>query len=166
MVDMTVGVDTYVTVAEADDFISKYYPEFDDLAVVWGVLTEREKASYLYTSLQQMEALVLQGKPLDRNQHLQFPRIKCFKPATKENPTIPNEVKEAQIENALELLNADLGARSDEQMIFLSSLGVVKNSKYNKREMGEVGLGATLTGATSHSTLESSHALKLLKPWY
>lgn len=163
---MTVGIDTYVTVAEADEFIKQYYPEFDDLAVVWGVLTEREKTSYLYTSLQQIEALVLQGKPLDRNQPLQFPRIKCFKPATKENPTIPNEVKEAQIENALELLNADLGARSDEQMILLSALGVVKNTKYNKREMGEVGLGATLTGAESRTTLESSHAVKLLKAWY
>ncbi|MBQ3047068.1 MAG: hypothetical protein IJX16_07550 [Clostridia bacterium] len=163
---MTVGIDTYVTVAEADEFIKQYYPEFDDLAVVWGVLTEREKTSYLYTSLQQIEALVLQGKPLDRNQPLQFPRIKCFKPATKENPTIPNEVKEAQIENALELLNADLGARSDEQMILLSALGVVKNTKYNKREMGEVGLGATLTGAESRTTLESAHAVKLLKAWY
>lgn len=163
---MTVGIDTYVTVAEADEFIKQYYPEYDDLAVVWGVLTEREKTSYLYTSLQQIEALVLQGKPLDRNQPLQFPRIKCFKPATKENPTIPNEVKEAQIENALELLNADLGARSDEQMILLSALGVVKNTKYNKREMGEVGLGATLTGAESRTTLEGAHAVKLLKAWY
>ena len=43
---MQVGIDTYVTVDEADRFIETYYPEFDDLAVVWGVLTEREKASY------------------------------------------------------------------------------------------------------------------------
>lgn len=163
---MQVGIDTYVTVEEADRFIETYYPEFDDLAIVWGVLTEREKASYLYTSVQQMEALVLSGVRLNASQPLQFPRKECFMPATKENPIIPEPVKEAQIENALELLNADLGARSDEQMIFLSSLGVVKNSKYNKREMGEVGLGETLTGAVSHSPLESSHALKLLKPWY
>ena len=163
---MQVGIDTYVTVEEADRFIETYYPEFDDLAIVWGVLTEREKASYLYTSVQQMEALVISGIPLNPNQPLQFPRKECFMPATRENPSIPEPVKEAQIENALELLNADLGARSDEQMIFLSSLGVVKNSKYNKREMGEVGLGETLTGAVSHSPLESSHALKLLKPWY
>ena len=163
---MQVGNDTYVTVEEADRFIETYYPEFDDLAIVWGVLTEREKASYLYTSVQQMEALVLSGVRLNASQPLQFPRKECFMPATRENPIIPEQVKEAQIENALELLNADLGARSDEQMIFLSSLGVVKNSKYNKREMGEVGLGETLTGAVSHSPLESSHALKLLKPWY
>lgn len=163
---MEVGKDTYVTVAEADEYIGQYYPEYDDLAVVWGVLTEREKMSYLYTSVQQIEALVLQGRPLNPNQPLQFPRVGCFKPATKQNPAIPDEVKEAQIENALELLNADLGARSDEQMIVLSALGVVKNTKYNKREMGEVGLGATLTGAESRTTLESSHAIKLLKAWY
>lgn len=166
MIDMTVGIDTYVTVAEADEFINKYYPEFDDLAVVWGVLTEREKASYLYTSLQQMEALVLQGKPLDRNQPLQFPRVKCFKPATRENPIIPEEVKEAQIENAIELLNADLNARSDEQIILLSALGVVKNTKYDKRTMGEIGLGTTLMSSEKSVPLESEHALKLLKAWY
>ncbi len=164
---MVVGKDTYVSVAEADKFIEDYYPEYDDLVITWGVLTEKEKRSYLYTSLQQMEALVLQGKPLKKDQPLQFPRVNCYKPATKENGfAVPDEVKEAQIDNALELLNADLGARSDEQMIVLSALGVVKNTKYNKREMGEVGLGATLTGAVSKTPLESEHALKLLKSWY
>ena len=71
---MQVGNDTYVTVEEADRFIETYYPEFDDLAIVWGVLTEREKASYLYTSVQQMEALVLSGVRLNASQPLQFPR--------------------------------------------------------------------------------------------
>lgn len=163
---MEVGKDTYVTVQEADEYISKYYSDYDDLAIVWGVLDEKEKASYLYTSIQQMESLVLQGIPLNPAQPLNFPRVKCYKPATRENPSIPDEVKEAQIENALELLNADLGARSDEQMIVLSALGVIKNTKYNKREMGEVGLGATLTGAVSKAPLESEHALKLMRAWY
>lgn len=163
---MIVGVDTYVTVAEADEFIKQHYPEYDDLVVVWSVLDEREKASYLYSSLRQIEALVLQGFPLKPGQPLQFPRRGCFREATRQNPIIPDEVKEAQIDNALELLNTDLGARSDEQMIVLSALGVVKNTKYNKREMGEVGLGATLTGAESQGVLESDYARKLLRPWY
>ncbi len=164
---MVVGKDTYVSVAEADEFIAEYYPDYDDLVMYWGVLTDKEKTSYLYTSLQQIEALVLQGKPLNKEQPLQFPRVNCFKPATRENGfAVPDEVKEAQIDNALELFNADLGARSDEQMIVLSALGVVKNTKYNKREMGEVGLGSTLTGAVSKSPLESEHALKLLKAWH
>lgn len=163
---MEVGIDTYVTVEDANRYVETYYPEYDDLAITWGVLSDREKTYYLYTSIQQMEALVLAGVRLDKNQPLQFPRKECFMSATRENPIIPEQMKEAQIENALELLNADLGARSDEQMLFLSSLGVIKNSKYNKREMGEVGLGETLTGAVRQSALESSHAVKLLKPWY
>lgn len=163
---MQVGIDTYVTVEEADRFIETYYPEFDDLAVVWGVLTEREKASYLYTSVQQMEALVLSGVRLNASQPLQFPRKECFMPATRENPSIPEPVKEAQIENAIELLNTDLNARSDEQIILLSALGVVKNTKYDKRTMGEIGLGTTLMSSEKRVPLESEHALKLLKPWY
>ena len=43
----------------------------------------------------------------------------------------------------------------------------MKNIKYNKREMGEVGLGSSLTGATSTRVkrLESEDAEKMLKAW-
>lgn len=164
---LEVGKDSYVTIEEANDYVENNYPDFDDLAVTWGVLTDKEKKSYLGASLSQIEALVLYGKRLNPTQDLQFPRVKCFKPATHENGfEIPREVKEAQIENALELLNKDLRARADEQMTILSTLGVVKNTKYNKREMGEVGLGATLTGNTNKQPLESEQALKLLRAWH
>lgn len=160
---LNVGIDSYITVAEADAYIAANYAEYDDLAVVWGVLSEHDKEAYLRASLGQIEALVLYGRPYSREQALQFPRRDCF----KAGPDIPSEVKEAQAENALALLNKDLKARSDEQMKTLGTLGVVKNTKYNKREMGEVGLGATLTGLEKHSSvLESEDAVKMLKAWY
>ncbi len=159
---LTVGKDTYITVSEADEYISANYPEYDDLAVVWGVLSERDKEAYLRASLGQIEALVIEGRPYERGQDLQFPRRCCF----KAGPDIPSEVKEAQAENAIALLNKDLRTRSDEQMKTLGTLGVVKNTKYNKREMGEIGLGATLTGTEKHTALESEDALKMLKSWY
>ena len=160
---LNVGIDSYITVAEADAYIAANYAEYDDLAVVWGVLSEHDKEVYLRASLGQIEALVLYGRPYSREQALQFPRRDCF----KAGPDIPSEVKEAQAENALALLNKDLKARSDEQMKTLGTLGVVKNTKYNKREMGEVGLGATLTGSEKHSSvLESEDAVKMLKAWY
>lgn len=167
MDNLIVGVDTYATLLEADEYVRKYYTEYDDLRVIWEVLTDQEKTSYLSSSLVQIEALVLEGKPFSKNQELQFPRINCYKPATRENPSfIPTEVKEAQVENALAILNSDCSSKSDEQMLMLQSLGIVKNTKYNKREMGEIGMGASLTGEEHKSVLESEDALKMLRAWY
>lgn len=162
---LTINVDSYVTLEEADKYVEDNYTEFDDLAVLWGVLSPRDKEAYLRYSLGQLESLVLQGAPLYPNQDLQFPRRECFKPATKENPIVPTEIKEAQIENALALFNKDICARADEQMKTLGTLGAMKNIKYNKREMGEVGLGASLTGAVVSKRLESAEAEKFIKAW-
>lgn len=163
MDNLIVGVDTYATLLEADEYVSKYYTEYDDLRVIWEVLTDQEKMSYLGASLSQIESLVLTGSPATRTQSLQFPRINCFKASFD---TIPSEVKEAQIENAIALINADCSKYSDIQMKTLQSLGIVKNTKYNKREMGEIGMGASLTGEEHKSVLESEDALKMLRAWY
>lgn len=163
---LTIGVDTYITLEEAKAYIEGNYPQYDDLAVMWEVLEERDKEAYLRYSLGQLESLVLQGAPLIRTQDLQFPRKECFRPATREKPIIPTEIKEAQIENALALFQKDICARADEQMKMLGTLGVMKNIKYNKREMGEVGLGGSLVATNSRKTrLESEEAEKLIKAW-
>lgn len=162
---LTINVDSYVTLEEADKYVEDNYTEFDDLAVMWGVLSQRDKEAYLRYSLGQLESLVLQGAPLYPNQDLQFPRRECFKSATKENPIVPTEIKEAQIENALAILDKDLGSRSDQQIKSLSSIGAMKNIKYDKKNMGEVGLGASLTGAVVSKRLESAEAEKFIKAW-
>ena len=158
---LEVGVNTYVTITEADDYIESNFGEYDDLAVIWGVLSNREKERYLRASLGQIEALVIPGRPLDRDQPLQFPRCGVFR-----SGIIPQEVKDAQVENAVEILNSECKARADEQMKTLGTLGVIKNTKYNKREMGEIGLGSTLTGEEKKGALESKAAEELLRPWY
>ena len=163
---LKVNIDSYVTVEEADQYVKDYYPEYDDLAVVWEALSDHDKETYLRVSLDQIEALVFAGRMLDKNQPLQFPRIDCFKPATKENPIVPDEVKCAQVENAMALLNKDFSAKADEQMKILGTLGAMKNIKYNKREMGEVGLGTSLTGVVVKKALESEEAENMIRAWY
>ena len=158
---LEVGINSYVTIAEADEYIESNFSETDDLAAIWGVLTDREKEHFLKASLGQIESLVLAGVPVNRDQPLQFPRCRVFRPGI-----IPQEVKDAQVENALEILNSEIKSRADEQMKTLGTLGVIKNTKYNKREMGEIGLGATLTGQERRSPLESDAAAELLRPWY
>lgn len=162
---LEINNDSYVSIEYADQYVNDNYPEYDDLAVVWGVLTERDKEAYLRASAWQIETLVLQGVPLYKDQPMQFPRKECFREATYTNPTVPDEVKDAQVENAIALLNKDLNTRSDDQMKILGTLGAMKNIKYNKREMGEVGLGSSLTGTERKSRLESVEAEKMLKPW-
>lgn len=158
---LEININTYVTVEEANEYIKQCYPELDNLAVTWSVLSDHDKEAYLISSASDIDKLFIMGRKLDKNQSMAFPRRECYK-----ERQVPYEVKEAQIENALGLLNEKLSARSDEQMIILNSLGAIKNLKYNKREMGEVGLGATLTGGDTHNRLlASDYAIKLLKPW-
>jgi len=158
---LEVGTNTYVTIEDADDYVETNYSEYDDLAAIWSILTDREKERYLKASLGQIEALVIPGRPVDRFQPLQFPRYGVFK-----SGTIPQEVKDAQVENALGILNSEIKSRADEQMKTLGTLGVIKNTKYNKREMGEVGLGSTLTSTTKEKkAIESDAAAELLRPW-
>ena len=159
---LIVNENSYVDLEYADQYIEDNYPQYDDLAVIWGVLADRDKEAYLRASMGQIEGLVLEGRPYSCDQELQFPRRDCYKTGI-----IPTEVKDAQVENAIALLNKDISARADEQMKTLGTLGAMKNIKYNKREMGEVGLGSSLTGATSTRVkrLESEDAEKMLKAW-
>ena len=71
---MTVGVDTYVDVAKADDFVRLLLRPYDELRVFWGVLSNEEKESYLLRSTQQIDALTFSGAKSNGNQRLQFPR--------------------------------------------------------------------------------------------
>lgn len=160
---LNIGVDSYVTLDEANQYVKEYYKEFDNLAVIWNVADDSEKEIYLKNSAYEIDNLLIVGVIFDKNQQMQFPRRECF----KEGPEVPSEVKDAQIENALAIMSKSVSARSDEQMKILNSLGAIKNLKYNKREMGEVGLGESLTGQThsSYKRLTSHEAERILKPW-
>lgn len=160
---ITIGVDSYVSVAEANAYVENYYSEFDNLRVIWGVLSDESKETYLKQSAFEIDEQLFVGVVFNKLQDMQFPRKECY----KEGPQVPSEIKDAQIENALAIMKNSVSARSDEQMKILNSLGAMKNLKYNKREMGEVGLGASLTGQTqsSYKRLTSEEAEKMLKAW-
>lgn len=160
---INIGVDSYVSVAEADAYVQNYYNEFENLRVIWEVLPVGSKETYLKQSAFEIDEQLMVGIIFDKAQEMQFPRKECY----KEGPQVPSEVKDAQIENALAIMKESVSARSDEQMKILNSLGAMKNLKYNKREMGEVGLGASLTGQAqlNYKRLTSEEAEKMLKAW-
>ena len=103
---MTVNVDTYVTVAEADKVVSETYPPASPLAVSWAVLTETEKERFLAVALERMENLSYKGERAYYFQPLQFPRITRGIPANFHDA--PIEAKRAQAVWASEIVREEL----------------------------------------------------------
>lgn len=151
----------YVSLHELSVYLQEF-PEFDDLVCHFKVLPDNAKIHYLLDAADEINSLVMQGSPVDREQRMAFPRKGCFKPYT-----VPQEVKEAQMENAISLFKDDLSKRSEEQMKTMLSLGLMKNLKYSKRESGNLGLSDSLDISMSTKTkrLSSSAAERLLRPW-
>jgi len=169
---LEVGVNSYITIEEADNYITLTYEEFDSLAIRWTILSERDKVSLLIKSVQQIEALVLPGRKVFPFQDLQFPRIQYGQQRlmnmmgiTGQIGIVPKQVKDAQAENALGLLKERLARRSDEQIKTMASLGATSNWKYSKRNQGDVGLGEGLTGKADNKRLSSQIAEQILKSW-
>lgn len=113
---------TYATVDFADRYVSEHYTPHNPLAVHFSVLTDEEKETYLRKSLQEIERLHFTGRKYLVSQPLQFPRIRqgtfygmsptyasMFIGAVGENQT-PECVKQAQVENALGILAAEISA--------------------------------------------------------
>lgn len=172
------GENTYATTAEADEYINTHYNKYAPLRAIWTVLDDEEKESYLRNSLTEIEALPFVGRKYKMTQKLAFPRIKsgtagCVYPygpfygSMSDYSEIPQEVKEAQAENALALIGKECMAQTDKQFMIMQSLGVMKNIKYNKREAGDVGMGDDIKGGSSGSGggLTGKAAYNMLRGW-
>lgn len=103
---MTVNVDTYVMVMEADKIVTETYPPASPLAVSWAVLSDTEKERFLAVALERMENLSYKGERAYYFQPLQFPRITRGVPADFQN--VPMEVKRAQAVWATEIMREEL----------------------------------------------------------
>lgn len=172
------GNNTYATVEFADEYIAESYTSHNPLRVHFSVLTNEEKEAYLRKALQEIERLHFVGRKYLVSQQLQFPRVRrgslCGVSPTYaslfigvvRDDEIPACVKQAQVENALGIIANEIAAVSDKQFMTLQSLGIIKNTKYNKREAGDLGFGADITGATaSRCPLSSTKAYELLRAW-
>ena len=171
------GKNTYATVEFADEYIAENYTPHNPLRVHFSVLTNDEKAVYLRKALQEIERLHFVGRKYLVTQSLQFPRIRSG--SLGMSPTyaavfignfgdnqVPVCVKQAQVENALGIIANEIAAVSDKQFMTLQSLGIIKNTKYNKREAGDLGFGADITGATANRCpLSSTKAYELVREW-
>ncbi len=90
--ELVVGVNTYVTRLEADEFIHAFYTENDPLYQWWSELSIEHQEIYLVRSARVIDRLPLAGYPTVSNQIMAFPRSGEL--------DVPDIVKEAQIINA------------------------------------------------------------------
>lgn len=122
---LEVGINTYCTLADADALIAQNYPLGDNPAY-WGALSEQQKEQLLINSAKEIEHLPVAGVKLFYNQPLQFPRKSNF---YKLN-TIPDEVKDAQVANAMDLALIALGIKQKDGKILTSATAETKLKRW------------------------------------
>ena len=142
----------YVTIAEANDYIAAHYLSTDPLRVSWDSLTDEYKQVLLTRSYDAIEMLPLRGRKASCDQQTAFPRW----PDT----TIPECVKSAQIENALELGNPSEEAEEYRRM---RQLGVAEYKIGNFSE--KLGDASADTNLMLSSGIVSFKAIQLLRPF-
>lgn len=153
---LEVGINTYVTIEEATEYIEANYSSKNILRAHWTVCPDEYKEQYLKKSLTEIEALPFVGRKTVWSGALQFPRTLLNAPLyAVRNPIwmmynynayeVPPQVKAAQVENALGIIKKEY--RPTSKAVVLAALGLVPSFPD--------------TGAK----LSSERAAELLKPF-
>lgn len=167
---LTIGSNSYATITEADEYVNDYYECYHPLRVHWSVLGDDEKETYLRRSIAEIDKLHFLGRKYNAYaQRLAFPRIRpdsgnlynggFFSFTYAGESEIPEEVKQAQIENAIGIISKQISATADKQAITMQSLGAVKDTK------GQSGTVGADEAVTHKCPLSSEKAYRLLRGW-
>ncbi len=116
---LVVGVDTYITIAEANEYVSHYYLSADPLRIQWENTSEEDREVMLRKSFAQINNLPFTGKPKNPNQTLPFPRAGKFTAQDMQ------KVKNAQAEQAL-AISDPVTSQETEDRLKLRRAGVVQ----------------------------------------
>ncbi len=114
---LTVSVDTYISLTDADTYLSANYATTDALLVAWTALTDANCEAYLRKARQIIDRQPLVGFKKLTTQTLEFPRIIYTEVGPQEvlstnltyganwyvQTDVPSEVKYAQCEIAIQL---------------------------------------------------------------
>ena len=113
-----INIDTYVNVAEADEYVRKYYLETDEKNAAWAEMTEAQKETALRKAAMAIDSVIYPGRKKDSDQEMEFPRcykngyyfpLSWYETYTKEGGAwhcmaeVPEKIKHAQVEEALEM---------------------------------------------------------------
>jgi len=142
---MTPGIDSYVTLAEADDYISNFHP-----GSAWENLIGAKREQRLVLACERLEALPFSGRKTGRDQTLSFPRFP--------NTTVPESIKAAQVEIALLFvsqsgLSAEAAQRANLQRQGVTSFSIGDLSESYGGKSGLVEDHTFLANAEIHALL-------------
>ena len=131
---LTVGENTYVTAAEADEYLKGEIG-----AESWASLSPEQKERYLITAARRIDTLMLKGRKAVTSQVMAFPRVYGYLP----QPQSLVNIKYAQILEALAL--------SDTQAT-------------SRRKLQEQGVKSISVGSASESYGDTAGGGQLLSP--
>jgi hypothetical protein len=181
---ITVGTDTYATVAEADAYLANFYVSTDVQLVAWDALSDGDKEIYLRNATRSLERLFFIGRKYADNQTLSFPREvpqpfpnrrwegneitvrltlgeeydPSYSPYYLGNGNIPDAIKYAQIEEALELASPSAATTKQQKMsghIKSASIGHFSESYITRNSAGN----------TPQTVLRSVKAQEYIQPF-
>ena len=98
-----VGKDTYITAADSDTYVQSYFVSGDAKRAAWEALSETDKEVYLRNATARLELLKFSGRKSSVDQTLQFPRTNYISREWVEQDDVPEAIKNAQVEEALEM---------------------------------------------------------------
>jgi len=159
---LTVGTDTYITLTDAQVYLSENYISTDEKLVAWNELSDTDKEILLRKALKIVDSQPYTGFKVQTTQTLEFPRaIYTMIPYDVYEPSgiwpenwyvqseVPDAVKYAQCEIAFEM------ASGTSNRVKLQRQGVKSFSLGN--------LSETYSGASN--SIVSHEAKELLKPY-
>ena len=107
---LTLYVDTYVSIEQADNYVKSYYRADDPLKSIWDSLQPDDKEVLLRRAFDTLNALPYTGRRLSYKQNLPFPRYGWVSSDW-------TAVQNAQIEVALQEADTDAGTAMEEATI-------------------------------------------------
>lgn len=169
---LTVGTDSYISVADATTYIASNYTSTSSVYTAWNALSAGDKEIYLRKATKKIDRQMLRGIKAIDSQVLEFPRaIKSNERFYDEDvvgvsvsrynnyvveSSVSQLVKDAQVEEAV-ALNIDGGGLSNRQK--LQRQGV---KSFSLGDLSEE-YGAGLSSSFNSTTLASLEAKELLK---
>lgn len=158
---LTVGVDTYVTVDEAEEYL-KNLPLSSKISMYSNFLIQSPETqeNALKLSCLQLETLSYVGRKSNPDQVLSFPR---YIPPHSPTDEVPLLIKYAQIELAAALCDS----KSIEKKAFYDNLKSYGIKSYSMGNLSETfaSSGAALSCATSAENLISARARQYVQPF-
>jgi hypothetical protein len=143
----------YVTLEEANEYVTNHFMSSNMTRVAWESLSDADKMVLLRNSYRALEMLTFRGRKTSSTQPSAFPRW----PSTD----VPQQIKDAQVANAIVL--ADESSREDAE--YYDKLRTFGIKSYNIGNLSET-LNTSAEGSTSsYQGIYSQEARRLLGPW-